>query len=277
MASPPPPTLQTIQISLLSPKAVLLTYNQPHISNAFTLQQYHDLATALTWARDHPTLLVIVLTGAGKHYCAGKVLQSPDAGGPTIEQEIAAGGALGKVLQGYPKVLIAAVNGAAIGWGCTQLWNFDLVYASSNAFFQTPFTKLGFVPEGGSSYSFPRVMGRAHAMRMLLGSERVSVREMYVSGFVTEVFETSDREEFVERVCEKARVISGFPEESVRLVKELTGRAGEIAEMREASERERVALSRVLSGDAAKKMMAEFAGKSKSRQGGSAGGGGSKL
>lgn len=68
-------------------------------------------------------------TGKGKHYCAGKVL-TPPRKGPTIEEEIEAGGQLGKVLIDFPKVLIAAVHGAAIGWGCTQLYNFDIVYAS---------------------------------------------------------------------------------------------------------------------------------------------------
>ena len=268
-----PPTLQTIKIESIAPKAVLLTYNQPKISNAFTLQQYYDLATALTWARDDPSIVVIVLTGAGKHYCAGKVLQSPDAGGPTIDQEIAAGGALGQVLQNYPKILIAAVNGAAIGWGCTQLWNFDLVYASSVAFFQTPFTRLGFVPEGGSSFTFLKTMGRQRAMKLLLASERVSARDMFVHGLVTEVIEDDgDREAFVGKVCEKAKMIAGYSEESLMLVKELTGRDAEIGEMRKASERERVALSRVLSGDAAKKAMADFAGRK-----GKIAAGGSKL
>ena len=256
MASPPP-QLATILISFLNDaqSAVLLTYNQPKISNAFTLQQYHDLASALSWARNTPSILVIVLTGAGRHYCAGKVLVSPDEGGPTIEQEIAAGGALGKVLQNYPKILIAAVNGAAIGWGCTQLWHFDMVYAAEKAFFQTPFTKLGFVPEGGSSYTFPKMMGRAKAMRLLLASERVPAREMAVNGFVTEVLANDD---FVDAVAEKARTIAGYPAESLRLVKELCGREGEVEELRKASERERVALSRVLSGDAAKKAMSDF-------------------
>lgn len=267
------PILQTIKIESIALKAVLLTYNQPKISNAFTLQQYYDLATALAWARDNSSVTVVVLTGAGKHYCAGKVLQSPDAGGPTIDQEIQAGSALGQVLQNYPKILIAAVNGAAIGWGCTQLWNFDLVYASSVAFFQTPFTKLGFVPEGGSSFTFLKTMGRQRAMKLLLASERVAAHDMFVHGLVTEVIEDGgDREIFLQKVCEKARTIAGYSEESLMLVKELTGRDMELAEMRKASERERIALSRVLSGDAAKKAMADFAGR-KSR----AGGGDSKL
>lgn len=261
MMDSPPPTLKTILVDFISPdrKAVLLTYNQPKISNAFTIQQYHDLATALSWARDTREVIAVVLTGAGKHYCAGKVLQSPDEGGPTIDQEIAAGSALGKVLQNYPKILIAAVNGAAIGWGCTQLWNFDLVYASTSAFFQTPFTRLGFVPEGGSSYTFPKLMGRPHAMRLLLASDRVPAQEMQVSGFVTEVIQDGgDREAFVQKVCQKASTIAGYPEESLRLVKDLTSRDSELAEMRKASERERVALSRVLSGEAAKKAMSAF-------------------
>lgn len=266
-----PPTLNTIKIESIIPdnKAVLLTYNQPKISNAFTVQQYHDLASALAWARDTKEILVIVLTGAGKHYCAGKVLQSPDEGGPTIDEEIAAGSALGKVLQGFPKILIAAVNGAAIGWGCTQLWNFDLVYASSVAFFQTPFTRLGFVPEGGSSYTFPKMMGRPHAMRLLLASDRVPAKEMYTSGFITEVIDDNgDREIFVQKVCEKAKTIAGYSEESLKLVKDLTSRDSEIEEMRRASERERAALSRVLSGEAAKKAMSDF-GKRKSKNEGS--------
>lgn len=254
-------------VSRLSPTVALLTYNQPKISNAFTVQSYLDLRTALVWARDDPTVTVILLTGAGKHYCAGKVLLPPSAGGPTIEEEIAAGSALGDVLnERYPKILIAAVNGAAVGWGCTQLTNFDLVYASTNAFFMTPFMKLGFVPEGGSSYTFPKLMGRQHASRLLVGSERVPAREMYVSGLVTEVIEDSgSREVFLEKVCEIASRIGGYSTESLKVVKELMRpSAEEVGERRRAGERERVALQRVLSGEGARKAMEEFAGRSKS-------------
>jgi Delta3-Delta2-enoyl-CoA isomerase len=87
---------QTLLLSSLSPSALLIEYNQPKISNAFTLQQYHDLADALHWARDVPEIRVVVVTGKGKHYCAGKVLLPPGTeDGPTIEQEIVAGRRLG--------------------------------------------------------------------------------------------------------------------------------------------------------------------------------------
>src|SRR5262249_28503039 len=151
---------------------------------------YHDLADALSWARNVPEIRVVVQTGAGKHYCAGKVLLPPDESGPTIEQEIEAGRRLAEELVGYPKILVAAVHGAAVGWGCTQLFNFDLVYAwGKGAFFQTPFTSLGFTPEGASSWSFPRVMGKQRANALLLASERLNAREMYEAGMVTKVIE----------------------------------------------------------------------------------------
>lgn len=63
----------------------------------------------------------------------------------------------------FLKVLLAAVYAGAIGFGCTQLYDADLVYAHEDAFFHTPFMSLGLVPEAGSSVTFPRVMGKQHA------------------------------------------------------------------------------------------------------------------
>lgn len=67
-----PLQLRTILIKRLSEGAVLFSYNQPKISNAFTVQQYLDLRDALTWAREEGAIRAVVITGKGKHYCAGK-------------------------------------------------------------------------------------------------------------------------------------------------------------------------------------------------------------
>jgi peroxisomal 3,2-trans-enoyl-CoA isomerase len=170
-------------------------------------------------------------------------------------------------LHGYPKILIAAVHGASIGWGCTQLFNFDLVYAHPKAFFQTPFMSLGFAPEGQSSYTFPKVMGKQHANRLLLGAERVSADEMYVSGMVTQVIGKPEdsREVFVERVAEIAKRIGGFNGESLRMCKALVNRPTTLAEQREAGMRERHDLKVRLNSPETKAMMASFANKSKSK------------
>lgn len=258
------PSYSTILITRLSPGAVLFEYNQPKISNAFTLQQYHDLADALVWARGIQDVRVIVLTGKGKHYCAGKVLLPPGEAGPTIEQEIAAGQRLGAELMGYPKVLIAAVHGAAIGWGCTQLWNFDLVYAwGKGAVFQTPFMALGFVPEGASSWSFPKVMGKQRANALLLASEKLNAREMYEAGMVTKVIETSSAEEFLEEVVRTAKRIGTYSAESLRMAKAQVNRPTVLAEQREAGMWEAVDLKIRLNSDEAKAAMKAFMEKSK--------------
>ncbi|OAL23859.1 hypothetical protein AYO20_10879 [Fonsecaea nubica] len=259
-----PPNYQTVLSTRLSPGTLLLEYNQPKISNAFTLQQYHDLADALRWARNVPEIRVIVLTGKGKHYCAGKVLLPPGQAGPTIEQEIEAGRKLGDELQGHPKVLIAAVHGAAIGWGCTQLWNFDLVYAwEKAAVFQTPFMSLGFVPEGASSWSFPKVMGKQRANALLLASEKLNAREMYDAGMVTKVIGGDTVDAFRDEVFKIAKRIGTYSAESLRMAKAQVNRPTVLAEQREAGMWEAVDLKVRLNSDEAKAAMKAFMDKSK--------------
>jgi Delta3-Delta2-enoyl-CoA isomerase len=259
------PTYETVVLTPLSPGTLLAEYNQPRISNAFTIQQYHDLASALQFARQAPEIRVVVVSGRGKHYCAGKVLLPPGTeNGPTIEQEIEAGRRLGEELQGYPKVLIAAVHGAAVGWGCTQLWNFDLVYAwTKAAVFQTPFMQLGFVPEGASSWSFPRVMGKQRANALLLASERLNAREMYDAGLVTKAIDADTVEAFREEVFTVARRIGTYSAESLRMCKAQVNRPSVLAEQREAGMWEAVDLKVRLNSDEAKEAMRAFSQKSK--------------
>lgn len=162
----------------------------------------------------------------------------------------------------FPKVIVAAVHGAAIGWGCTQLYNFDLVYAHDKAFFQTPFMSLGFVPEGASSYTFPKVMGKQHANRLLLAAERVSAQEMYVSGLVTQVITANTSEDFLGMVIEKVKRMATFNSESLRMAKAQINRPMPLAEQREAGIREGHDLRVRLNSDEAKAAMNEFSTKS---------------
>lgn len=168
-------------------------------------------------------------------------------------------------MQAYPKVLIAAVHGASIGWGCTQLFNFDLVYAHPRAFFQTPFTALGFTPEGQSSWTFPRVMGKQHASRLLLGAERVSAREMYVSGLVTQILgdDGDSPEAFLVRVVEIAKRVGGYDGDSLRMTKALINRPEALAEQREAGFREGKDLMVRMNDPKTKAKLAAFGAKGK--------------
>jgi peroxisomal 3,2-trans-enoyl-CoA isomerase len=185
----------------------------------------------------------------------------------TIEAEIAAGAALSAVLTAYPKVLIAAVHGASIGWGCTQLSSFDLIYTHQSAFFQTPFASLGIVPEGGSSYNFPKAMGKTRANALLLAGDRLSAHEAWVGGLITGVVETDSVDGFLVKVLEKAKNIGTYSGEALRMAKQLTMDAANDMEARKrAGERERRnILIRFAAEDTKERLAAFDGGKAKSK------------
>jgi peroxisomal 3,2-trans-enoyl-CoA isomerase len=122
---------------------------------------------------------------------------------------------------------------------------------------------LGFVPEGGSSYTFPKVMGKQHANRLLLAAEKVSAQEMYISGLVTEVITARDPGEFLEVVLQKAKKIGTFNAESLRMAKAQVNRPIPLAEQREASDREGHDLKVRLNSDETKAVMKQFANKTR--------------
>jgi enoyl-CoA hydratase/carnithine racemase len=189
-------------------------------------------------------------------------------GGPedTIEAEVAAGGRLSQVLTHYPKVLIAAVHGASIGWGCTQLSNFDLIYAHQDAFFQTPFMPLGLVPEGGSSYNFPKVMGKPQANALLLAGERLSAQEAYAGGLITGVVQAESPQAFLDKVVVKAKRIGEYNAEALQMAKRLTMDAMDDVEARRAAgERERRDILVRFSREETKQSLAAFGKKDKAR------------
>lgn len=120
---------------------------------------------------------------------------------------------------------------------------------------------LGFTPEGQSSYTFPKVMGKQHANRLLLGAEKLTAQEMYVSGLVTQVLSESEdsREVFLDRVTEVAKRIGGYSGESLRMCKALVNRPTMLAQQREAGMSEGHDLKARLNSPETKAMVAAFA------------------
>lgn len=179
----------------------------------------------------------------------------------TISAEVEAGGNLSAVLTAYPKVLVAAVHGASIGWGCTQLSAFDLVYAHQSAFFQTPFASLGLVPEGGSSYNFPKQMGKAQANALLLAGDRLSAYEAWVGGLITGVVDAETPDAFLRIVLEKVKRIGTFSGAALQMAKKLTADAADDVEARrKAGERERRDILAMFSQEDTKMRLAAFGG-----------------
>jgi peroxisomal 3,2-trans-enoyl-CoA isomerase len=122
---------------------------------------------------------------------------------------------------------------------------------------------LGFVPEGSSSYTFPKVMGKQHANRLLLAAEKISAQEMYISGLVTQVIHAKDPIEFLDLIKEKAMRIATFSAESLKMAKAQINRPIPLAEQREAGIREGHDLKVRLNSAETKAMIKQFADKSR--------------
>lgn len=144
-----------------------LIMNRPEKKNALTLDMYQALIDALVQAADDSTVKVVVLGGHASCFSAGNdILDFMAAAGQPDRAALPL-----KFLQTisvFPKPIVAAVSGDAVGIGTTMLLHCDLVYATENARFQLPFARLGLVPEGGSSFLLPQLMGHRLAFELLV-------------------------------------------------------------------------------------------------------------
>ncbi|HBT96736.1 MAG TPA: enoyl-CoA hydratase, partial [Desulfobulbaceae bacterium] len=146
-----------------------LTFNRLERKNAINLAMYAALADALSEAGDDPTVRVAVIEGHETVFCAGNDLEDflhrppTDADRPGLRFLYS--------ISSFPKPLVAAVCGPAVGIGTTLLFHCDLVYAGDNAVLSMPFVNLGLCPEAASSLLAPRQLGYHHAAEMLLLGE----------------------------------------------------------------------------------------------------------
>ena len=168
----------------------LLTFNRPDRANAFNEALYHAAADALRDAAADDDVAVVVFTGAGKAFCAGtdllEMAETVDAGQEGRPASRDGFPAFVDQLQDFPKPLLAAVNGAAVGLGFTMLAHCDLVFVSDQARLLAPFTNMGVAPEAASSYLLPRRMGRQRASLSLFASDWVSAEDAVATGLAVQ-------------------------------------------------------------------------------------------
>lgn len=179
----------------------VLTLNRPDKANAFNERLYHTAAGALADAEADDSVSVVVFTGAGRVFSGGVDINEmtaviPDDGQAvatpspsTADPSAASRGfdAFVNALQSFPKPLMAAVNGAAVGIGFTMLLHCDLVLVSENARLRAPFTRMGVAPEAASSYLLPRRMGRQRAALALFTSDWIQPEEAVEHGLAVQV------------------------------------------------------------------------------------------
>lgn len=160
-----------------------LSFNRPEKMNALTRAMYSALAKGLNDAASDFGVRAVVLTSAGDHFTAGNDINDfmnnpPTSDDSEVAQFLAS-------LLNFPKPLLAAVNGNAVGVGTTMLLHCDVVVAGLSAKFSMPFASLGLVPEAGSSLLFPQLVGYQRAARIFMTGESFDADSAIEMGLVT--------------------------------------------------------------------------------------------
>nr|MDT0666085.1 enoyl-CoA hydratase-related protein [Micromonospora sp. DSM 115978] len=183
------------------------------------------MAEAVGVAEADPDVRVIRFVGSGGCFTAGNdlaaFLEGPslDLDGPTI--------AFMKALATSTKVVVAQVDGPAVGIGTTMLMHCDLVYATARSKFALPFVNLGIVPEFGASTILPRLLGRQAAADALLFGEPFSAAKALDYGLVTEVL--ADADALAERVAARLEALVANPPLALAATRRLLRPAGDVA------------------------------------------------
>jgi 2-(1,2-epoxy-1,2-dihydrophenyl)acetyl-CoA isomerase len=166
-----------------------LTLNRPEKLNAFDADGCDDLIEALRMLATSDAVRVIVLTGAGRAFCAGADLSVLGSGGPAL---VAAGKEIALIIRSAPKPVLAAVNGPAAGGGANLALACDYRIASDQASIGQVFHKLGLSLDWGGSYFLPRLVGIAKALELTWSARMVPAAEAAQLGMFDRVVPHAD-------------------------------------------------------------------------------------
>ena len=166
--------------------AARLTLNRPDRLNSFTFAMHGEVADALSKIESDDKVRVLLITGAGRGFCAGQDLSDP---------AIMPGGDLGSALEtsynplirrlmGLAKPVVCAVNGVAAGAGANIAFAADIVLAAKSAKFIQSFSNIGLVPDSGGTWILPRLAGHARAMGLALTGEALSAEKAEQWGLI---------------------------------------------------------------------------------------------
>jgi len=198
-------------LSSLDEEGVLhLTLNRPKRKNAFDELQWDTFAAALDEARDDPRVAVIVLSGAGGNFSSGADLASMGGDPPPPRADGKPSGYFACIdtIYDLDKPLLAAVQGIAIGGGCTLALAADLVYVGRGLRMRLPFASLGLPPEIASSYTLQAAVGRQQAAELMFTAEWIDAERAVEVGIAARAF---DEDSLLPATLEKAREMAQWP------------------------------------------------------------------
>ena len=216
-----------------------VTINRPEKRNAWTTQMSEEIIDVFGRMEDDPEVLVTILTGSGdKAFSAGA-----DLGNAKTHKVSTVGAHLASVspkgfpvfnaVADFPKPVVAAINGFAVGIGCLITLCCDILLASDNAELGVPQVPLGILPAYGGAVRLARYVGRGKAMEMVLLGERISAEEAYRVGLVNRVVPLPELRPLVQ---DSARRLAALPPLAVRMAKESLNKGLDIASLKEAAQ-----------------------------------------
>ena len=170
-----------------------LTLNRPDSLNSFTAAMHGEVAEVLKAAAEDCAIRAVVITGAGRGFCAGQDLNDRNVApgervdlGESVDQFY---NPLIRRITGMEKPVICAVNGVAAGAGANLALACDLVFAAESAKFVESFAMLGLIPDSGGSWHLPRMIGMARAKGMAMLMPKVTAQQAKEWGLIWEVVE----------------------------------------------------------------------------------------
>lgn len=205
----------------------IITLNRPDKLNAFNDELSFRLQDALKEMEKDKDVRVIVLTGAGRGFCSGQDLQSriasEDAERPSLGDSIRRRyNPIVIKLRRMEKPIIAAVNGVAAGAGASLAFACDYRVVSENASFIQSFTKVGLVPDSGSTFMLPRLIGATKAFELMLSAEKLPATEALKLNLVNRVVPEAD---VMKETMELAEKLAAGPTKAFGLTKRAVNRA----------------------------------------------------
>jgi 2-(1,2-epoxy-1,2-dihydrophenyl)acetyl-CoA isomerase len=199
----------------------LVTLNRPEQLNALDLDVRHDIDEVLARVRADSAIRAVVLTGAGRAFCAGGDVRSMPSGPGAAEagrRRLADHTQWLEALIGLDRPVVAAVNGAAYGAGFSLALAADFVIAADNARFCASFPRLGLVPDCGAHWLLPRVVGMQRAREILFTTRELGAVEAHELGIALQVVEAAT---LVDRAVAFARGFCEASPMSMALSKEI--------------------------------------------------------
>lgn len=195
-----------------------ITLNRPDVLNALNTALMLALREAVTAASEDPAVRAVIVTGAGRGFSAGADLASSSGGtgnaGTTLRERYHP---VILAMRAMPKPIISAVNGVAAGAGMSIAMAGDIILAARSASFLQAFSKIGLVPDAGSTWFLPRYVGDVRARALAILADRISATDAQAFGLVWQVHDDGD---LLPKAREMAERLASMPTRAYAMIKE---------------------------------------------------------